>query len=33
LFARPSFPMPAITWPPPPTEAPPPTTQPSRRAG
>jgi EAL domain-containing protein (putative c-di-GMP-specific phosphodiesterase class I) len=33
LFARPSFPIPAITWPPPAMVEPVPSTQPSRRAG
>jgi EAL domain-containing protein (putative c-di-GMP-specific phosphodiesterase class I) len=33
LFARPSFPIPAITWPPPPPIEPVPATRPSRRAG
>ncbi len=33
LFARPSFPIPAVTWPPPPMVEPIPKTQPSRRAG
>jgi EAL domain-containing protein (putative c-di-GMP-specific phosphodiesterase class I) len=33
LFARPSFPIPAITWPPPTPIEPVPATRPSRRAG
>jgi EAL domain-containing protein (putative c-di-GMP-specific phosphodiesterase class I) len=33
LFARPSFPIPAISWPPPPPIDPVPATRPSRRAG
>jgi EAL domain-containing protein (putative c-di-GMP-specific phosphodiesterase class I) len=33
LFARPSYPIPAITWPPPPVVEPIPSTRPSRRTG